>query len=372
MSITADGVRPVPPSARVEVTRRQVVTAVVVTAMCGVVFAALEALVIGHDSRVLQARAALHGLSLRPSSIMLPTLVGVARWAAMTGGSLMVQRRHPRVAFLPLAVFLVTPLLLPPAGAGPRLPEALGAWAGPLASPERVWLGAAVDAALVLLPLLAWRLMPRRRAAAASSHLDAPTVVALAWSGAAIWLVMYFRDLSVGLGTSRADLPTVGALFVIAAATGALGVGDLLVLALVTLSLGTSMLYPILQGQLPSWSADLVPALPEAAATIAGLCWRPLRAAIRSFQHRAPVSIAMAVNALNVADVVLTRFDLHHLHAIEANPVVRLIGWPIKLLVVAVATWYLQKVRPTALVWPLLALAGVLAWHLGGIVVSKP
>ena len=370
VSITAGAVRPVLPSAGIEQSRRRVFAVAAVMVISGVVFAALEAVMISHDNQVLQARAAAHGLHMTPPSVIVPALVGLARWAAMTAGTLMVQRRNPRLALLPLAAFILTPLLLPPPGAGARLPGTLGAWAGPLASPSRMWLGAATDAALVVAPLIAARLTGRRRERAVPARPDSATLAALICSGVAIWLVLYFRDLVVGLGASRSDLPAVAALFLIAAAAPVAGAGDTVMLAVVTVFLGSSVLHPILQGQLPSWSADLVPALPEAAATVAGLCWRPLRAGIRRLQQHPPASVALAVNALNIADAVLTRFDLHHLHAIEANPVVRLIGWPVKLVVVAAATWYLHKMRPKALVWPLLALAGVIAWHLGGIIVG--
>lgn len=245
---------------------------------------------------------------MTPPSVIVPALVGLARWAAMTAGTLMVKRRTPRLALLPLAAFILTPLLLPPPGAEARLPGTLGAWAGPLASPSRMWLGAATDAALVVVPLIAARLAGRRRARAVPARPNSATLAALVCSGVAIWLVLYFRDLVVGLGSSRSDLPAVAALFLIAAAAPVAGAGDIVMLAVVTVFLGSSVLYPILQGQLPSWSADLVPALPEAAATVAGLCWRPLRAVIRRLQQHPPGSVALAVNALNIADAVLTRF----------------------------------------------------------------
>lgn len=370
MSIIAAAVQPVLPTTGIERSRRSLAAVVAVAVMSGIAFAACEVLVISHDNQVLHARAAAHGLHMTLPSVMVPTLAGLARWAAMTAGTLMVQRRNPRLAFVPLAAFILTPLLFPPVGTTGRLPETIGAWAGPLASPSRIWLGAAVDATLVVTPLMASRLAGRRRNLAVPARLDSATVAALICSGSTIWLVLYFRDLVVGLGTSRADLPAVVALFLIAASAPLARAADILAFALATVFLGSSVLYPLLQGQLPSWTADLVPALPEVVATVVGLCWRPLRTGIRHLQQHPQVSVAFAVNALNLADVILTEFDLHHLHAIEANPVVRLIGWPVKLVVVAAATWYLQKVRPKAMVWPLVALASVFAWHLGGITVG--
>jgi hypothetical protein len=184
--------------------------------------------------------------------------------------------------------------------------------------------------------------------------------------------VLYDRDLVVGLGASRSDLPVVIALFTIAAACGlsrSVELGGYLIL---TALLGSSVLIPLLQGQLPSWSADLVPALPEATAVAAGLVWRPMNRLLHRFQLGKPLLLAGAANALNLLDIALTRLDIHRFGAVEANPVVRLLGWPTKTIVVFVATAWLVRCRPRALIWPLLALCAVVAWHLGGIIASHP
>ena len=68
------------------------------------------------------------------------------------------------------------------------------------------------------------------------------------------------------------------------------------------------------------------------------------------------------LNALNVADALLTTIALRDGVAVEANPVVRAIGMPGKVALVAVASWLLYLLRPRALVIPVVALSLVVAW----------
>jgi hypothetical protein len=69
-----------------------------------------------------------------------------------------------------------------------------------------------------------------------------------------------------------------------------------------------------------------------------------------------------ALNALNVADAWLTTVALRSGVAFEANPVVRVIGMPGKLALVAGAGWLLYRLRPRALMIPIAALGLVVVW----------
>lgn len=69
-----------------------------------------------------------------------------------------------------------------------------------------------------------------------------------------------------------------------------------------------------------------------------------------------------ALNVLNVMDALLTTIALRSGVAVEANPVVRAIGMPGKVLLVAAAGWALYMLRPRALLIPITALALVVAW----------
>ena len=68
------------------------------------------------------------------------------------------------------------------------------------------------------------------------------------------------------------------------------------------------------------------------------------------------------LNALNVADAWLTTIALDNGLAVEANPVVRFIGMPGKVALVAGASWLLYQLRPRALIVPIVALGLVVAW----------
>ena len=69
-----------------------------------------------------------------------------------------------------------------------------------------------------------------------------------------------------------------------------------------------------------------------------------------------------ALNALNLADALLTSIALRDGVAIEANPVVRAIGMPGKIALVAAAGWLVYRLRPRALIIPIVAFAAVVAW----------
>jgi hypothetical protein len=66
--------------------------------------------------------------------------------------------------------------------------------------------------------------------------------------------------------------------------------------------------------------------------------------------------------ALNAVDAALTTIALRRGAAVEANPVVRTIGMPGKLVLVAVAGWLLYLLRPRALWIPIAALGAVAVW----------
>jgi hypothetical protein len=90
-----------------------------------------------------------------------------------------------------------------------------------------------------------------------------------------------------------------------------------------------------------------------------------IRLALREAVIQRPQGRATALwvlNALNVADAWLTTVALERGIAIEANPVVRLIGMPGKLALVAGAGWLLYRLRPRALLVPNTALVLGVAW----------
>jgi hypothetical protein len=83
-----------------------------------------------------------------------------------------------------------------------------------------------------------------------------------------------------------------------------------------------------------------------------------------------PVFLLLAVNALNAADAILTDASVRYGLATELNPVASLLGIKGKLILVAVASYLLYRIRPRALVWPTLALAVVVVYIAIGLGVA--
>jgi hypothetical protein len=83
------------------------------------------------------------------------------------------------------------------------------------------------------------------------------------------------------------------------------------------------------------------------------------------------MTLLIILNALNIADAILTYVAIRREGAAEANPLIDVIGLPGKIALVALATWLLARLRPRALIWPALGLAAVLAWHVAGYLVSS-
>jgi len=79
-----------------------------------------------------------------------------------------------------------------------------------------------------------------------------------------------------------------------------------------------------------------------------------------------PRRALLLLNALNVVDAVFTAFAVRTEGAVEANPFVRVIGLPAKIVLVGALSLLVFRVRPRALAWLTLTLAGVLVWHLAG------
>jgi hypothetical protein len=107
-------------------------------------------------------------------------------------------------------------------------------------------------------------------------------------------------------------------------------------------------------------------AVPFLITPAIGAMWQPLASLFEMGTRRPRVTVAV-LNALNVADAVLTHIAVGSGEAGEANPIVRLIGLPAKIILVAALSVVLLRLRPRALPFLVLAFAAVLAWHLAGI-----
>jgi hypothetical protein len=105
--------------------------------------------------------------------------------------------------------------------------------------------------------------------------------------------------------------------------------------------------------------------LPFVGVTALGVAPGPL-ARVLGRLRATPLSTLALLNVLNVADAVLTWIAVDANQAVEANPVVRMVGLPAKVMLVGAISLVLYRRRPRALVWTLPVFGGVLAWHVAG------
>ena len=75
-----------------------------------------------------------------------------------------------------------------------------------------------------------------------------------------------------------------------------------------------------------------------------------------------------ALNALNLMDALLTSVALRSGVAVEGNPVVSAIGLQGKIVLVAVAGWLINLLRPRALWVPIVALALTVVWTAANLI----
>ena len=106
--------------------------------------------------------------------------------------------------------------------------------------------------------------------------------------------------------------------------------------------------------------------MPFVGVTALGIAPGPAARALDRLR-RTPLSALVLLNVLNVADAVLTWLAIDSHQASEANPVVRMLGLPAKVMLVAAISLVLYRRRPRALAWTVLIFLGVMAWHVAGI-----
>ncbi|QBI21171.1 hypothetical protein ER308_17405 [Egibacter rhizosphaerae] len=85
-------------------------------------------------------------------------------------------------------------------------------------------------------------------------------------------------------------------------------------------------------------------------------------------QLTSPLGLLVLCNVLNVLDAGLTILWIDMDVAVEGNPIVDTIGFPAKVVGVAIGSWIVYRVRPRVLWLPIVVLAAVNAYHLLGAV----
>jgi hypothetical protein len=113
-----------------------------------------------------------------------------------------------------------------------------------------------------------------------------------------------------------------------------------------------------LPGYLPALSFVAVAAFPAAAVGVA-------EAIAEARAH--PLGALVALNALNLLDLILSDAAIGAGVARELNPLVVAVGPWAKLILVAICSGLIYWKRPQVLVWPCLAFLVLAAYHLTGL-----
>jgi hypothetical protein len=287
----------------------------------------------------------------------------LVRFAAITALCCAIAAVGPRWAFwVPVVLWVVLPAVtgMGAYGDGVTAPNSVG-----LGWPRSVtWVGVGVEMTLVFLPPAAIAFSrqaarPRVDRRLAIGTFALCVAVFILWQATAATI---YGDPTVNW---TFDFARLLPLFVLGAFLG-LSARTSLVLA------GAAALYWFW------WHTNVTSQdgltlgsiLPFASAVALGGAWRPLAVGLKRLEGR-PWTLFWIANGLNVADAVITWSFLRSGQIQEANPFVRGIGLPTKVILVGLLTWLLVRARPRALVWPILVLAFVMAWDVAGVVLSR-
>jgi hypothetical protein len=203
-------------------------------------------------------------------------------------------------------------------------------------------------------------------------ELTASRVISVAFAGFAVWALLWAWQLA---GTRPSPfipqlpkvLPLVAFGFLLASLRPRIAWTLPAVAAL--LATGWASLLVLGAGFSGIGWAEVASSLPFLALPVFAAMWEPLARGLHALADK-PRRALLILNVLNVVDAVFTAFAVRTEGAIEANPFVRAIGLPAKVVLVGVLSLLVFRVRPRALAWLTLVLAGVLMWHLAGFLAS--
>jgi hypothetical protein len=108
----------------------------------------------------------------------------------------------------------------------------------------------------------------------------------------------------------------------------------------------------------------VVPGLAMAVIAATPLWWGVLNG-IAELRDR-PLGLLVALNVLNVVDIVASDAAIRAGEAAELNPFVGATGSGVKIVLVLACSVLLYRVRPRALIWPTMAFVALTAYHLTG------
>ena len=307
-----------------------------------------------------------------------PNLVASAtNFLAVSIGAAALVSWHRRWFFAPGALIVLLPWianrleLASPYPLGQGWLQATGPW-----SAGRFWLGASVDLTLALAPSLVLLVTgcarPERKASLQAVPLEFK-MSALVLCLYVVGLYAWTRTV-LGGATWWLDSEGVWVVVVPVCLFGALlGLGDLrrsnTIVAVSILTWWQFTLHAN-DGHLHSLPTltQVVQTLPLVALVGLFAAWQPAARGLERLSQ-STVALILTLNILNVADALLTGAGLSTGETAELNPVIRFIGLPAKIIVVAIGSLILARLRPRALIWPVLVFAAVLGWHIAGSMV---
>jgi uncharacterized protein DUF5658 len=349
----------------------------------GLILLEQELLAVRNWSELSRARSLglLDPAFLRPLWIHLVDaliLAVPAYGGVMLAGIVIGSRGHRRLFAMPAALVVLLPVI-----GAPHQPLPLGygwnltcAVSCPDAWFANPWLGASLDLAVVLAPafVLSRGVAPHRWPGPGDA-------AAFAAVGLAIGVAILVDRTALVVTGDNPNVPV----FVAASAFGiAAGMrrpwwpwAHIVAVAGLSTALTSLVLIvadPFNPLALSVWGSSVVFTLEDAAPYVICVlvvsCWEPLAHLTRR-AIETPISLVVAVNAMNLVDAVLTEVAIRSGGAVELNPVVRVGGIPLKLALVGVVTWLLYRRRPRALLLPAVVLAWVVCYHLSGIIVNR-
>lgn len=351
----------------------------VVAVAAGVIFLALQTVLAFYASYAAReaaaqgARVALDPLGHRLVIALAGGLFGFMGFGLL--GSILASRRGTLIFLLPASLYVLLDIVFSPA----HVPRAIGnAWNLPCyaACPgpwfSNPWVGSFVDLLLVGTPIAVAGLanpMPRRRL-----QLDSVTTLSFATAAGVVALV--YRTL--GVTDVPPETPSVAAVIAYSIVAGVTRPPWLMGQALVSLAASGSaaaLLVAALVAPVPDFRLDeagpylMNSVLPLLALGVAAAIWEPIQL-LATWAKTAPRRLAVLLNLLNVADALMTHFAVRSGDALELNPIVRYVGLPLKIVVVAGVSILIYRLKPHAIIWPTLALLLVLAYHLSGLFIS--
>jgi len=234
------------------------------------------------------------------------------------------------------------------------------------------WAGALVDYGLAMLPaaVIAARIDPRVPPEAEPTRarfvrLTPEAAVALALCGYLLWLAITGSTEAANPTQSWATAPGLLPPFLFGLVLGIRRPGFLWAALVVPLLMAVNS-YTFVPLDLRGSVAAVLATFPFVAACTVGVAHAPFTRAFERLRDE-PVQALVLLNVLNVGDAVLTWIAVRSHLAVEANPVVRSLGLPAKVFLVALIGLTLYRLRPRAIVWAVAIMVGVIAWHIAGM-----